>query len=87
MLLAPLIATAATQSAGPTAADLSAAFRRHGEWTPTSGQSIRRVQCKQFEEEPTEFHCQFRARSNGGAWRKHKAIVTYDKGWLLLDFE
>jgi hypothetical protein len=87
MLLA-LLLVASAPSVDPTAADLAAAFRRPGAsaWNVRT-KSIRRVQCKPFEEEPTEYQCVFRAQDNRGVWKKRKAIVTYDKGWLLLDFE
>jgi hypothetical protein len=88
MLLAMLLVTATPASVGPTSDDVAAAFRRHGDWAADiRAKSIRRVQCKPFEEEPTEFHCAFRAQNNRGVWKKRSAIVTYDKGWLLLDFE
>ncbi|MFL6763497.1 MAG: hypothetical protein ACJ8FB_13190 [Sphingomicrobium sp.] len=88
MLLALLLATAAPDSGVPTAADLSAAVRRHGASAANiRTKSIRRVRCEPFKEEPTEFHCSFRAQNNRGIWKKRAAIVTYDKGWLLLDFE
>ena len=88
MLLALLLATAAPASDVPTAADLAVAFRRHGTSAANIRvKSIRRVQCKPFEEEPTEFRCAFRAQNNGGTWKNRSAVVTYDKGWLVLDFE
>jgi len=72
---------------GPTAADVAAAFRRHGaSATDIRAKSIRQVRCKPFEEEPTEFHCAFRSQNNRGVWKQRTAIVTYDSGWQLLDY-
>ena len=88
MLLALLVTIAGTPSDGPTAVDLAAAFRRTVHLSANiRTKSIRRVRCEPFEEEPTEFHCAFRAQNNVGVWKKRTAIVTYDKGWLVLDFE
>jgi hypothetical protein len=88
MLVAILLAGATPAPVGPTAAEIAAAIRRDAHASAIIGaSSIRAARCKPFEEEPTEFHCEFRAQTKQGAWRNRAAIVTYDKEWLLLDFE
>lgn len=53
-----------------------------------STSDVRSLQCRSFEEEPTEFRCHFQAREESGAWRRRSAVVAADAdSWILLSLD
>ena len=49
--------------------------------------ALRSVACVPFDEEPSEYSCRFEMRIADAPWQPKVAIISYDDGWLLLDWE
>jgi hypothetical protein len=68
---------------GPPAPELARALagvEKHGE--PSA---VRKVVCRDFPEEPTEYRCTFERQARGGRWEIWGATVTFDRAWVILD--
>jgi hypothetical protein len=93
MMLLFAIALAANLDAdgGPSPSDLAEAIQSDPD---VSGpvkfgtDTIRSLQCRAFEEEPTEYRCRFKAWAIEGRWKRRTAIVALDgRRWVLLSLE
>ncbi|HEX3367297.1 hypothetical protein [Phenylobacterium sp.] len=81
-VLAPLSSVASP--VGPSNAELSRALVTHGRLV--SSPKVRRVHCHGFEEEPTEFACDYEQLNGRHHWQSLTAFVAIDGGkWVLID--
>lgn len=94
MMLLSIMALAVTAPEapnGPSNMDLAAVLHGAPEVTgPVSFRrdTIRLVRCRAFNEEPTEYHCRFKAWDAQGRWERRSAIVARHKGgWVLLSLD
>ena len=72
----------AVANVGPSQRQLAEALSAHLR-LPRSP-IIRDVQCRGFDEEPTEFVCTWRQQEKGGNWRHWSAHVAIDGGRLVV---
>jgi hypothetical protein len=83
-----LLAASASEVVGPSPSEFVTIIQEQGGSTANvKPKTIELRRCEPFIEEPTELSCDFRAQDERGAWGKRRAIVTYDKGWVLLGLE
>lgn len=91
LLLTIALATTAPALNGPYARELTAAIYAAPEVAGPGSvrmETIQSVRCRAFDEDPTEFHCRFRARAKEGRWKRRSAIVALDgHGWVLLSLD
>ena len=91
LFLIVMVTTAPNVPTGPSAMELGIAIHAAPQVNGLEKlkiDTIRSLQCRVFEEEPTEYLCRFQARPVKGPWRRHSAVVAIDQGgWVLLSLD
>ena len=73
---------AAAAPAGPDLEQFHAVWQA---FVPTPGLKVRKLKCRGYLEEPTEFYCRFERRV-GTKWQRWHTMVAIDgANWLLID--
>src|SRR5688500_15799675 len=82
-ILVAVLALAATQSSGPTAAQFGAALAAA---CPEPRSATRNVSCTRAEQGSVQFSCHYEMQGADGRWAHHTAILQQAEGeWVWID--